>query len=366
MGCGAKEKKKKRYLGAVSGGKAEKGGVEEMDLSIGDDEIDLKKKKKGCNDVQARKGMKKSSNTVDVDIDPGRMGVGDYGGQMSMRVDPNPKCNGCLHYDQNMGACEIGMVPTVCGDGTYPEIGYAPAQGNRIAAKNWVMRHKDAVTPPSQAADQGFEGGEVKYRVDVLGEGPLALSTNEKLTLMKSADLGYTAQELTQELGFLVSEPFERDLIKGKMTISEFADAVGTTASVVRSIAQAAGDKHAFTNFIKSKLPDIVQAHGLTGSDMSRLYTAVSHTLKSMSPTEWEAWKGVSFDVSVEDEDLARAIQQHGLLDHNLVRSAGIITPAEPVRELPHAEPIQPVENRPMAVDGFVGGNLHLADSFRR
>lgn len=317
--------------------------------------------------------MAKADNTVDMDVDPGFTGVGGYGGQMAMRVKPNPKCNGCTHYDVNMGACQMGLVPDVCGDGSYPEIGYAPAQGNRIAAKNWTLRHKGAVANAAQAEDVGYEAGEVPYRVEVLGEGPLALSVNEKMTLLKSLQSTVEndelvspeehAQWLTDQLGFRVSPPLDTSVLKGRMSISEFADAMGTTEEVVRSIARQVGDKYEFKEFVKSKLPDIAVAHGLTETDMGRLYRAAIHTVKSMSPTEWETWKGVNFE-DVEDETLARAIEQHGLLDRNGMMAGGIVTPAEPQSRLPEPEPIS--ESRSVPVAGFVGGNLHLADSLSR
>lgn len=47
-------------------------------------------------------------------------------GILQNKVAQNPKCNGCVHYDLNKSICEIGLAPASCGDGSYPDIGYAP------------------------------------------------------------------------------------------------------------------------------------------------------------------------------------------------------------------------------------------------
>lgn len=50
-------------------------------------------------------------------------------GQVARTVTPNPKCQGCMHYDSQRGRtgiCEIGLSPSICGDGVNPTIGYAP------------------------------------------------------------------------------------------------------------------------------------------------------------------------------------------------------------------------------------------------
>lgn len=50
-------------------------------------------------------------------------------GRVAQEVNPNQKCEGCLHYDRQVGrtgACLIGDSPWKCGDGDAPDIGYAP------------------------------------------------------------------------------------------------------------------------------------------------------------------------------------------------------------------------------------------------
>jgi hypothetical protein len=54
---------------------------------------------------------------------------GGFPGRVAQEVQPNQKCEGCLHYDRQAGrtgACTIGDSPWKCGDGDAPNIGYAP------------------------------------------------------------------------------------------------------------------------------------------------------------------------------------------------------------------------------------------------
>lgn len=54
---------------------------------------------------------------------------GGFPGRVAQEVQPNPKCNGCLHFDGQAGrtgACTIGLRPWNCGDGDAADIGYAP------------------------------------------------------------------------------------------------------------------------------------------------------------------------------------------------------------------------------------------------
>lgn len=54
---------------------------------------------------------------------------GGFPGRVAQEVQPNQKCEGCLHYDRQVGrtgACTIGDSPWKCGDGDAPDIGYAP------------------------------------------------------------------------------------------------------------------------------------------------------------------------------------------------------------------------------------------------
>lgn len=54
---------------------------------------------------------------------------GGFPGRVAQEVQPNQKCEGCLHYDRQAGrtgACTIGERPWNCGEGEAQEVGYAP------------------------------------------------------------------------------------------------------------------------------------------------------------------------------------------------------------------------------------------------
>ena len=54
---------------------------------------------------------------------------GGFPGRVAQEVQPNPKCNGCLHFDGQggrTGVCTIGLRPWLCGEGDASDIGYAP------------------------------------------------------------------------------------------------------------------------------------------------------------------------------------------------------------------------------------------------
>lgn len=146
-----------------------------------------------------------------------------------------------------------------------------------------------------------------------------------------------------------------------KSVIDDFADAMGTTVDVVSDIARRLGSRKDFAEFIKSKLPDIMMAHGLDEASVGQLYRSALRMVKSLSDHQWEAWKGFSFSENVSDAELANAIQRNGgLLDNNVVH--GAITAREPSSNLPPPEPIQAPAQVTVPMGGFVGGNLHLAD----
>lgn len=60
---------------------------------------------------------------------PSTVVSGGFPGRIAQEVNPNPKCNGCLHYDGQagrVGACLVGLRPWLCGEGEMQDIGYAP------------------------------------------------------------------------------------------------------------------------------------------------------------------------------------------------------------------------------------------------
>lgn len=106
-------------------------------------------------------------------------------------VAPNPKCLGCLHYDNTRGYCIVGLYPASCGDGTQPENGYAPLVPNEEAYQEWrakrglqhnaprsLMQTMPGTTSGSGAKEPaGGEGVAPDFKLQVLGdEGHMELS----------------------------------------------------------------------------------------------------------------------------------------------------------------------------------------------
>lgn len=76
---------------------------------------------------------------------------GGFPGRVAQEVQPNPKCNGCLHFDGQggrIGICSIGSKPWLCGDGNAADIGYAPiarGAGTYLSAMSNTGAHAPAV-----------------------------------------------------------------------------------------------------------------------------------------------------------------------------------------------------------------------------
>jgi hypothetical protein len=112
------------------------------------------------------------------------------GGQMATIVDPNPKCNSCLHYNVNRSLCMMALVPTSCGDGSKPETGFAPLVPNATAYQEWrAKRGLQHNAPRGTVAADGLRsasgakppvagpGESPDFEVQVLGdEGHMELS----------------------------------------------------------------------------------------------------------------------------------------------------------------------------------------------
>lgn len=108
-------------------------------------------------------------------------------GILATTVNPNPKCEGCLHYAANQGptgVCQLGLRPFNCGDGDAPRIGYAPvvATGPDTAP--------DAVTSVQAPVVSGEPSREVAQKTVFLGEEyvGLAKSMYEEMARESSAN----------------------------------------------------------------------------------------------------------------------------------------------------------------------------------
>lgn len=144
-----------------------------------------------------------TKKSIDVDIDAGIFGIAQYGakdeestgeghpedettggaGKLATRVEPNPKCMGCMQYDNTRGVCTVALYPTSCGDGSKPETGYAPLVPNAVAYEEWQKKKglaHNAPTANAQADGVPAYPAGPEFKTQVLGdEGYLALSLAE-------------------------------------------------------------------------------------------------------------------------------------------------------------------------------------------
>lgn len=133
----------------------------------------------------------KKSAKLDVDVDQGIYGVGNIddatstpgvehetstpgsdGPVMATLINPNAKCNGCIHYHTNLKACQVGLQPAMCGDGSCPEKGFSPMAQNLSAFLKWRDKKGNfSESPTAQAGQQGMDPAlSVAYGVQVLGD----------------------------------------------------------------------------------------------------------------------------------------------------------------------------------------------------
>ena len=161
------------------------------------------------------------------------------------------------------------------------------------------------------------------FRVDVLA--PTPLSTQEVLAVAKGIQSMPKSQWQTEfvRAGVPVVGPRQVDLQKGRLTVQEFADAVGTTEETVRRLANRCGDAEHFVALVRDKMPDIQRAHSLSDEDATALYAATRRTLKSLTPYEFERWRlPPSFANGVSDQALADTIRFNGFMNRNAVSTA--------------------------------------------
>lgn len=222
---------------------------------------------------------------------------------------------------------------------------------------NAMMIVEDALSADDRLLPTSIDGAEEStykenpapsFRVDVLGDS--ALTFKETMAVVKSvAQLPEEARKnLLQEAGVRLHGPRQVDFKKSRVSVAEFADMVGTTEDTVRRLARRCGDADHFAKMIKSKMPDIQRAHGLTDEDAEALFQASMRTLKSLNHEQWHHWMSKSFaNVAVTDQGLAEAIKTNGLMHRNQVTAEGFaiyggpeeVTPGARA-QLPRPEPI--------------------------
>ena len=209
------------------------------------------------------------------------------------------------------------------------------------------------------------------FRIEIFDDSNTPLS--ERLSLVKGtikqlsdtgslpSNIGELCGLVTNISGVTVFPPSNVDLNKSNLSVQEFADVMGTTATAVRRIANRLGNKVEFAKFIKSKLPDIRISHGLDKESVTSLYSQALGVLKGLSAEDWSLWKStLDFSGGVSDTMLAEMIRENGLLNSTMVKGA-IIQPATPPQLLASPEPIQEEPSVQINPLNFVGGNLALS-----
>lgn len=143
-------------------------------------------------------------------------------GQLTLgqTVDPNPKCNGCLHYDAQRGrggVCTIGLRPFTCGTGDMPLIGYAPmdslvADFQPMAPRAQVSDGgdgKDTVTIAVKTITLGEEHVDL-VKSHIRNVAPLSGQTNDRHGISSRSTASFRAVP--------TASPNERVVVKALLT----------------------------------------------------------------------------------------------------------------------------------------------------
>jgi len=85
-------------------------------------------------------------------------------------IMPNAKCDGCLHYVANRTLCLKGTVPNACGDGSAPEVGYAPVVTDAAAYQEWRAKRGLAHNAPRSTTPASDDRSGPDLVIQVLGD----------------------------------------------------------------------------------------------------------------------------------------------------------------------------------------------------
>lgn len=120
-------------------------------------------------------------------------------GQLAQSVQPNPKCESCLHYDAQRGltgVCQVGLRPAICGEGEAPLIGFAPAHK---VSPNVLLAHATG----GGAAEQASPTTKIAMRVMALGEESVEMVKSD---IMRLQDLGACAIHAARTIAYVPHE----------------------------------------------------------------------------------------------------------------------------------------------------------------
>ncbi len=125
-------------------------------------------------------------------------------GQIANKVPANPKCNGCLHYNPGKSICVIGLAPSSCGDGSVPDIGYAPLS---VLGMDVDQAERPSHAEPARAGGVPDPQGPITVITSHLGDDSelLALAKSYSAELQKMCEHGCFVHQGTDQ-GQLVPE----------------------------------------------------------------------------------------------------------------------------------------------------------------
>lgn len=121
-------------------------------------------------------------------------------GVVQNRVPQNPKCNGCTHFNKGTSNCEIGLSPAVCGDGSTPDMGYAPVDE---AGPNIVFAEvPDHATSSRPGREVPQANARVPMTVSHLGDESelLALAKSIRSDMQKACSNGCAVHQYGEQV----------------------------------------------------------------------------------------------------------------------------------------------------------------------
>jgi len=173
----------------------------------------------------------------------------------------NPKCSQCLHYAPERSACEIGQLPDVCGDGSRPDLGFAPLHSDSLMVVGIPQRPRmlEPAAPIAAAAVPSL-GIDPPQVVDIAA-GPSAslamLSTEQQSVSATDSDEAVNASidEVFEQIG-----PTDLNVVVGVVTHVGFDGVArpGNGSNLLRSIAN---DESLIVNVAAQLLPRAQHMH---------------------------------------------------------------------------------------------------------
>ena len=121
-------------------------------------------------------------------------------GIVQNKVAPNVKCQSCLHYNMNRSVCEVGLQPSSCGNGSIPDMGYAPMDQSVVDVASAEMpSHAEVARAGGVPAPQD----RIAIITTLLGDDSelLAMAKSLSTDLVKSCEWGCAKHQYGDSFG---------------------------------------------------------------------------------------------------------------------------------------------------------------------